>query len=117
MIGAHEHDGIHHLLIRQSHGGSYQIPDWMFDPAASNLGLVSVPRIPLSQLVSLRSLVDHLVACPSKEGTNGGTGNEKTISYTIGAERQKAVALLRALLTEALITRSSDLQQEEGGGR
>src|SRR5450432_1691759 len=32
VVGAHEHDGIHHFLIRQSYGGSYQIPDWMFDP-------------------------------------------------------------------------------------
>ena len=39
VIGDHEHDGIHHLLIRQAHGGSYQVPDWMFDPAASRLAL------------------------------------------------------------------------------
>jgi hypothetical protein len=29
VIGDHEHDGIHHLMIRQANGGSYQVPDWM----------------------------------------------------------------------------------------
>jgi hypothetical protein len=56
VIGDHEHDGIHHFRIRQPHGGSYQIPDWMFDPAARDLTAVSVPRFPVSQLVLLRSL-------------------------------------------------------------
>ena len=80
VIGAHEHDGVHHFLIRQPHGGSYQIPDWMFDPAASSLTLISEPRLPVSQLVLLRSLVDHLIACPSEEPSRGGVGNEKAVS-------------------------------------
>jgi Family of unknown function (DUF5372) len=35
VTGGHEHDGVDYLLIRQPHGGSFQIPGWMFDPAAS----------------------------------------------------------------------------------
>lgn len=46
MIGEHEHDAIRHFLIRQPSGGSCQIPDWMFDPAANGLAIVSVLRIP-----------------------------------------------------------------------
>ena len=88
VIGDHEHDGIHHLLIRQAHGGSYQVPDWMFDPAASGLAVVRVPRLPVSQLMSLRSLVDHLVACSPEERSGGGTGNEKVIPSTSGLIRR-----------------------------
>lgn len=31
VVGDHEHDGIHHFLIRQPQGGFFQVPDWMFD--------------------------------------------------------------------------------------
>ncbi|UFS84693.1 Y4bD/Y4pK family protein (plasmid) [Rhizobium sp. T136] len=31
VTGSHEHEGVHYLLIRQVHGGSFQIPAWMFD--------------------------------------------------------------------------------------
>jgi hypothetical protein len=48
-------------LIRQPSGGSCQIPGWMFDPAANGLALVSVLRIPISQLVLLRAIIDRLV--------------------------------------------------------
>ncbi len=82
VIGDHEHDGIHHLLIRQAHGGSYQVPDWMFDPAASSLAVVNVPRLPVSQLMSVRSLVDHLVACPPEERSGGGIASEKVVPST-----------------------------------
>ena len=65
VVGDHEHDGIHHFLIRQPHGGSYQVPDWMFAPSASTPAIVAVPRLPVGQLVLLRGLVDRLIACPS----------------------------------------------------
>jgi hypothetical protein len=42
VIGDYEHDGIRHFLIRQSSGGSYQVPDWMFDPAATRLAVISI---------------------------------------------------------------------------
>jgi hypothetical protein len=82
VIGDHEHDGVHHFLIRQPHGGSYQIPDWMFDPATSSLALVPTPRLPVTELVLLRALVDRLVAYPSEEGSPGGVGDEKVVSRT-----------------------------------
>ena len=88
VIGDHEHDGIHHLLIRQAHGGSHQVPDWMFDPAASSLAVVSVPRLPVSQLMSVRSLVDHLVACPPEERSGGGIGSEQIVPSTSGFIRR-----------------------------
>ena len=55
VIGCHEHDGIRHFLIRQPSGGAYQVPDWMFDPVANGLTIVSVPRLPISQLVLMRA--------------------------------------------------------------
>jgi hypothetical protein len=70
VIGEHAHDGIHHFLIRQPSGGFYQIPDWMFDPIANDLAIVSIPRLPVSQLMLLR-------APPSKEGSTGGVGDGK----------------------------------------
>jgi hypothetical protein len=74
VTGDHEHDGVHYLLIRQSHGGSFQIPGWMFDPAASSFEIVSVPRLPASRLVELRALADHLVACPLAKESREGIG-------------------------------------------
>jgi hypothetical protein len=87
----------------------------MFDPAASSLAIVSVPRIPVRQLVLLRSLVDRLVAYSSEEETPEGIGDEeavlptkRSVRYTSPAGRigrgrtPKAVALLQALLTEAM---------------
>ena len=65
VVGDYEHSGIHHLLIRQPQGGFYQVPDWMFSPTASTLGIVVVPRLPVGQLLLLRGLVDRLLACYS----------------------------------------------------
>jgi hypothetical protein len=41
VVGSHEHDGIHHLLIQQQNGGFHQIPDWMFVPEANTLAIVA----------------------------------------------------------------------------
>ncbi|MGY3581250.1 hypothetical protein ACVMB1_008454 [Bradyrhizobium sp. USDA 4504] len=67
VTGDHEHDGVHYFLIRQPQGGSFQVPGWMFDPAACSMEIVTVPRLPVSQLLQLRGLVDHLVACRPEE--------------------------------------------------
>ena len=72
VIGDHEHDGIRHFLIRRPSGGSYQVPDWMFDQAAHRIAIVSVPRLPISQLLLMRALVDRLLAYPSEERSTGG---------------------------------------------
>jgi hypothetical protein len=79
VIGEHEHDGIRHFLIRQPSGGSYQIPDWMFDPIANDIAIVSIPRLPVRQLMLLRALIDRLVASPSKEGSTGGIGDDEVV--------------------------------------
>ena len=80
VIGEHEHDGIRHFLIRQPSGGSYRIPDWMFDPVENGLAIVSIPRLPVSQLILLRAVIDRLVASPSKEVSSGGIGNGEVVS-------------------------------------
>jgi hypothetical protein len=87
VIGDHEHDSVHHFLIRQPHGGSFQVPGWMLDPAACSIAIVAVPRIPVGQLLRLRSLVDHLVACCPEEESPGGFGNEKAASCANGSVR------------------------------
>src|SRR4051794_22684286 len=61
ITGVHEHDGVCHYLIRQSDGGHFHLPDWMIDPAAGQIETVAVPRLPVSQLLQLRHLVDHLL--------------------------------------------------------
>jgi len=85
VTGDHEHDGVRYFLIRQSQGGSFQVPDWMFDPPACSMDIVTVPRLPVSQLLQLRSLVDHLVACCPEEESPGGFGNEKAMSCANGS--------------------------------
>ena len=80
VVGDHEHDGIRYFLIRQPHGGSYQVPDWMFTPDASTPAVVTVPRLPIGQLVLLRALVDRLIACPSKNRYPGGISHEAAAS-------------------------------------
>ena len=123
MIGDHEHNGVHHFLIRQAHGGSYQIPDWMFDPAASGLALVPAPRLPVSQLVLLRALVDRL---PRKKEFLERSAMRKAFRAQMdlfvvstrpvelaGVERQTAVALLQAPLREAVMTPTGELSSYE----
>ena len=85
VTGDHEHDGVHYLLIRQPHGGSFQIPGWMFDPAASSFEIVAVPRLPASRLIELRAIVDHLVASPLAEESREGIGNGNAVSHANGS--------------------------------
>lgn len=85
VVGDHEHDGIHHFLIRQPQGGFFQVPDWMFDSAVRTIAIVSVPRLPVNQLVLLRALVDRLIACPSGNDFPGGIGHGGIASLANGS--------------------------------
>ncbi|WP_245272841.1 hypothetical protein [Microvirga lotononidis] len=85
VIGDHEYDGVHYFLIRQPQGGSFQVPAWMFDPAAYSIEIVTVPRLPVSQLLQLRHLVDRLVVCRLEEESPGGFGNETAVSRANGS--------------------------------
>ncbi len=132
VVGDHEHDGVHHFLIRQPSGGSYQVPGWMFDPASKSLVLVSVPRLPVGQLVLLRALLDRFVAYPAEQGSPEESAMRKVSRVQIDlfvtvvqpaelndARRQGAVTLLQALLTEAMAWppgQPSNRREEEGGG-
>jgi hypothetical protein len=87
VVGDHEHDGIHYYLVRQPHGGSYQVPDWMFSPDASTAAIVAIPRLPVSQLMLLRTLVDSLIACPLEKRYPGGLGYEAVASRANGSVR------------------------------
>ena len=43
VVGDQVHDGVRYFLIRQSHGGSYQVPEWMFDQEAGASAIVAGP--------------------------------------------------------------------------
>src|SRR3954449_5863070 len=92
ITGVHEHDGVCHYLIRQSDGGHFHLPDWMIDPAAGQIETVAVPRLPVSQLLQLRHLVDHLLACSPGKEEPGGTGNAKAVSPATGSVRATSTA-------------------------
>jgi hypothetical protein len=94
----------------------------MFDPAVSSLTLTSAPRIPASQLILLRSLVDHLIASPPKNEALEESTMRKPFrvqadlfvaliraAKLIGIGRQKkVVSLLQALPTAAVLTPAAD---------
>src|SRR4051794_20595344 len=87
VVGDREHDGCRYFLIRQSHGGSYQVPAWMFDTGARSCTVVAVPPLPVSPLLTLRDLVDHLVTCPPDHECPGGIAHDKAIPNANGSVR------------------------------
>ncbi|WP_431523417.1 DUF5372 family protein [Mesorhizobium captivum] len=116
VVGEHDHDGIRHLLIRQPHGGTFHLPDWMAAPQAGSVAIIAAPRLPLTHLLELRALVDHLVASlPRDPIFGGGHADEESAAHPTGfvrapalppakmsgEERVKAVMLLQSLLVEA----------------
>jgi hypothetical protein len=60
-VGDQVHDGVRYFLVRQAHGGTYQVPEWMFDQEAGALAIVAVPRLPVGQLIILSRLIDQLM--------------------------------------------------------
>jgi hypothetical protein len=93
VTGDHEHDGVHYFLIRQPQGGSFQVPGWMFDPAACSMEIVTVPRLPVSQLLQLRSLASALhrdaFGCGTRDNpasTTAGTNCNPTASEHSASE-------------------------------
>lgn len=53
VTGRHEHDGVDYFLIRQMHGGSLPIPEWMFNPAACSIEIEAEPRLSVTKLLYL----------------------------------------------------------------
>jgi Family of unknown function (DUF5372) len=84
VVGDQVHDGVRYFLIRQAHGGTYHVPEWMFDQGAGVFAIVAVPRLPVGQLILLRRLVDQLMSySPGNEGS-GGIGHEKIVAPATG---------------------------------
>jgi hypothetical protein len=81
------HDGVRHFLIRQAHGSTYQIPEWMFAQEAGALAIVAIPRLPIGQLTLLRRLVDQLMAYSPGIEDSGGIGHEKVVAHATGLVR------------------------------
>jgi hypothetical protein len=61
VVGDQVHDGVRYFLIRQAHGGTYQVPEWMFDQESGAFAIVAVPRLPVGQLIILSRLIDQLM--------------------------------------------------------
>ncbi|TIO26763.1 hypothetical protein [Mesorhizobium sp.] len=115
VVGAHEHDGIRHLLIQHLHGGTFHFPEWMATPQASSIEVLAEPRLPLKYLLEVRALVDLLVASLRRDSiSGGGHADEDPAAHATGFvrpaappaemsedDRLKAVALLQSLLIEA----------------
>ena len=88
VVGDLTHDGVRHFLIRQAHGSTYQIPEWMFAEEVGALVIVAVPRLPIGQLTLLRRLVDQLMAYPPGIEDSGGIGHEKVVAHATGLVRR-----------------------------
>ncbi|MCJ9674777.1 MULTISPECIES: DUF5372 family protein, partial [unclassified Neorhizobium] len=130
VTGSHQHDGVDYFLIRQSHGGSFQIPAWMFDPEASSIEIVAELRLSATKLVELRAFVDSLVTCCSVQEAEG-IGHEKAISHAIGSvrhsqaresERQPAPGSINTPATTAdgsgrKAARRAMRRRQKGGGQ
>ncbi len=81
VVGDLVHDGVRYFLIRQAHGSTYQIPEWMFAQEASALAIVAIPRLPVGQLILLRRFADQLMAnFPGSKIPEGSA--MKRLSYT-----------------------------------
>ncbi|WP_354416168.1 hypothetical protein [Mesorhizobium shonense] len=93
MVGEHDHDGIRHLLNRQPHGGTFHLPDWMAAPQAGSVAIIAAPRLPLTHLLELRALVDHLVASlPRDPIFVGGHADEESAAHPTGFVRARRTA-------------------------
>src|SRR4051794_22992811 len=56
-------------------------------PDAGTAAIVAVPRLPVGQLMLLRTLADRLIACPSEKRYPGGLGYEAVASRANGTVR------------------------------
>ena len=81
VVGAIEHGGARHLIIRKPSDGSRFLPEWMTSPTAGATAIVSCPRLSVNRLVELRTLLDRLMASSSGNNVPGGQSNE-TIAAT-----------------------------------
>jgi len=87
VVGDLVHDGVRYFLIRQSHGSSYQVPEWMLDQEAGAFAIVAVPRLPVGQLILVRDLVDQLMTYSPASKDSGGIGREKVVAHATGFVR------------------------------
>src|SRR3954453_20756663 len=81
VLGAKQHAGVVHLVIRQPDGTLSLVPRWMTEAAASSCELRQAPRLSVERLSDLRCLVDALLASmrgESAPGEGGGDGSHET---------------------------------------
>ncbi|WP_352773450.1 DUF5372 family protein [Mesorhizobium sp. M0684] len=85
VVSEHDHDGIRHLLVRQPHGGTFHLPDWMAAPQAGSVAIVAAPRLSLTHLLELRALLDHLVgSLQETRSPEGGHADEECAAHPTG---------------------------------
>src|SRR3954451_22794757 len=76
VLGAKQHAGVVHLVIRQPDGTLSLVPRWMTEASGSSCGLRQAPRLSLERLSDLRCLVDALLASMRGESAPGEGGDD-----------------------------------------
>jgi hypothetical protein len=118
VVGETEHGGALHLIIRKRDGAKLLLPAWMTFPESSSVNILSCPRLSVNRLLDLRALLDRLMASSSPHHMPGGGRNNesmetpqadlfKTPHELAPSQRTTAVALLKALLIEAICAQTS----------
>ncbi|MER9643234.1 recombinase family protein [Mesorhizobium sp. M0239] len=98
MVGEHDHDGIRHLFLRQPHSGTFHLPDWMAAPQAGSAAIIAAPRLPLTHLLELRALVDHLVASLPRDSIFGGGHADEEFAPAVPPAKMSSEERVKAVM-------------------
>jgi hypothetical protein len=98
VVGEHDHDGIRHLFIWQPHSGTFHLPDWMAAPQAGSVAIIAAPRLPLTHLLELRALVDHLVASLPRDSILGGGHADEEFAPAVPPAKMSSEERVKAVM-------------------
>ena len=127
VVGETEHGGVLHLIIRKPDGAKLLLPAWMTSAESGSVKILSCPRLSVNRLLDLRALLDRLMTSSSpKPLPGGGRSNEAMETTPVGSlktphgltpsRRTTAVALLKALLIEAMFADTTKATIEDAAG-
>ncbi len=72
IIGATEHGGARHLIIRKPDDGAKSlIPEWMTFAQAGAIRIMSCPRLSVDRLIELRAFIDRLTSLSGQQMSGG----------------------------------------------
>lgn len=79
VVGIRSHRGEHCYLAAVQKGKRELVPEWMTRPGSGNIHIVATPRLEVSALRHLRSLINHtILALPDKVKSKARRENENT---------------------------------------